>query len=277
MKVSMADLITSAEAARMAGVGPTAIKRWADSGLLRCVKTVGGHRRFDRQDVERLVRSGAPEPNAGDWTPWIEALTTDSSVHLLQGRLLEERARLGAWYVVAASLGDLLVELGRRWAAGTLSVIEEHIASAGLQRALAAVSETIPAGPGAPRCLLASAEGDDHTLGLSLVELCLAEAGWRAEWAGSRTRSTDVLDRLAGGAIRMVAISASASSSNARRLGEQARVIGTACRTAGVTLAMGGAGAWPDTPSFGIRFHGLQSFYQHALELRQRIDGVRLD
>jgi excisionase family DNA binding protein len=266
----MANLITSAEAARLAGVGPTAIKRWADSGLIRCVKTAGGHRRFDRQDVERFVRNGAPALDAGDWSAWIEALVRDGSVHLLQARLFEERARHGAWHLVAASLGDLLAELGRRWTAGTLSVIEEHIASAGLQRALAAVSETIPAGPGAPRCLLASAEGDDHTLGLSLVELCLAEAGWRTEWAGGRTRSADVVGRLAGGAVGMVALSASASSSNARDLRKEARVVGEACRVAGVPLVLGGAGAWPEKPPFGARFHALPPFYQYALELRHR-------
>jgi excisionase family DNA binding protein len=265
----MSDLITSAEAARLAGVGPTAIKRWADSGLLPCVKTAGGHRRFERQEVERFMRNGAAVEESGDWSGWIEALTTDASVHLLQARLLEERARHGAWHLVADSLGDLLAELGRRWAAGRMSTIEEHIASAGLQRALASVTETIPVAPGAPRCLLASAEGDDHTLGLSLVELCLAEAGWRAEWAGGRTPSADVVDRLGTGAIGMVALSASAASSNARVLGDAARQVGEACRAAGVPLVLGGAGAWPDSPPSGRRFRALPPFYQYALEVRQ--------
>jgi hypothetical protein len=38
-----------------------------------------------------------------------------------------------------------------------------------------------------------------------------------------------------------------------------------------------GAGAWPDKPQFGIRFHALPPFYQHALELRQRMDETRVD
>jgi methylmalonyl-CoA mutase cobalamin-binding subunit len=253
-----------------AGVGPTAVKRWADSGLLRCVRTAGGHRRFDRQDVERLIRNGAPAAAAGDWTSWIEMLTTDGSVHLVQARLFEERARQGAWHLVAASLGDLLTELGRRWAAGTLSAIEEHIASAGLQRGLASVCEIIPVASGAPRCLLASAEGDDHTLGLALAELCLAEAGWRTEWAGGRTRSTDVVDRLASGAIGMVALSASAASSDASALADEVRLVGEACRAAGVPLALGGAGAWPEAPAFGARFHALPPFYEYALGQRRR-------
>jgi len=266
----MADLITSAEAARLAGVGPTAIKRWADSGLLPCVRTAGGHRRFERQAVERFIRSGAASPDADDWSNWIEALTSDGDAHLLQARLFEERAQRGAWHLVAASLGDLLVELGRRWAAGTLSVIEEHVASAALQRALASVSEIIPVASGAPRCLLASAEGDDHTVGLSLVELCLAEAGWRAEWAGGRTRAADVVDRLAGGAIAMVALSASMASSDARALEHEARVVGEACRAAEALLVLGGAGAWPEPPPYGARFRTLPSFYHYALEQQPR-------
>ena len=35
------DLLTTADAARLAGVGASSVKRWADSNLLRCVRTAG--------------------------------------------------------------------------------------------------------------------------------------------------------------------------------------------------------------------------------------------
>ena len=44
--------------------------------------------------------------------------------------------------------------------------------------------DALPVGERGPVCLLACAEGDDHTLGLSLAELCLREAGWATLWAG---------------------------------------------------------------------------------------------
>jgi photoactive yellow protein len=44
------------------GVGTTSIKRWADDGTLPCVKTAGGHRRFLRSEVLRLLAVGTEPP-----------------------------------------------------------------------------------------------------------------------------------------------------------------------------------------------------------------------
>ena len=42
------------EAARMLEVSPKTVSRWADKGLIPCVTTLGGHRRFLRSTVERI-------------------------------------------------------------------------------------------------------------------------------------------------------------------------------------------------------------------------------
>lgn len=237
------------------------MKRWSDSGLLPCVKTAGGHRRFDRRDVERLVRSEA----AAGWTEWVDALVT-GVVHDVQGRLFGERAARGSWHAVALSMGGLLEDIGRRWSEGRLSVVDEHLASATLQRALASIIDAMPVRLTAPRCLLAAAETDAHTLGLSLVELCLSEAGWRAEWAGSPTRTIDIVERVDRGGLAMVALSAAASATDAAALGAQSVSVGSACRRAKVRLALGGEGAWPDSPEYGTRFRSLAPFYEVARE-----------
>lgn len=52
------DLITTRAAAGLLGVGTTSIKRWSDDGTLSCVRTAGGHRRFVRADVLRLLQQG---------------------------------------------------------------------------------------------------------------------------------------------------------------------------------------------------------------------------
>jgi methylmalonyl-CoA mutase cobalamin-binding subunit len=143
---------------------------------------------------------------------------------------------------------------------GDLTVAEEHVATATLQRALALVAESIPVSPHAPRCLLACAEGDDHTLGLSLADVCLREAGWRSEWVGRSTRRSDVCERVRTGAVQMVGLSASASAKDGRQLRGQARTIADACRAAGVPLVMGGSGAWPESPTFGVRVKRCEEF-----------------
>jgi len=49
-------LLTRAEVARIFQVSPSTITRWADSGILPSVKTLGGHRRYETQAVMALAQ-----------------------------------------------------------------------------------------------------------------------------------------------------------------------------------------------------------------------------
>ena len=48
--------LTAGEVARLLEVSPKTVSRWADKGLIRCVVTLGRHRRFHREEVERIHR-----------------------------------------------------------------------------------------------------------------------------------------------------------------------------------------------------------------------------
>lgn len=48
------DLMTPAEVARVFKVDPKTVTRWAKTGKLPSLRTVGGHRRFRRSDIEDL-------------------------------------------------------------------------------------------------------------------------------------------------------------------------------------------------------------------------------
>ena len=235
----MTPLLSTADAARAVGIGSSTVKRWADAGLLQCVRTAGGHRRFALADVERMARAGADELA-------LVGVLLDGRPYDVEAQLLGARARLGSWHAVADALGPVIVELGRLWRAGRLSVLEEHMASERLARALAAAGEALPLPRDAPRCLLACVEGDDHTLGLSLVELTLREAGWMPLWSGRATPAAELVKRLERRDLRLVALSASSYSRERRRLEREARRIAVACRTVGASLVLGGTGGWPE-------------------------------
>lgn len=51
------DLLTVAEVAGLFRVSPKTVTRWAQAGKLRAVRTLGGHRRFHRSEVEAQLRS----------------------------------------------------------------------------------------------------------------------------------------------------------------------------------------------------------------------------
>lgn len=48
-------LLTPAEVAAMFGVDPKTVTRWARTGLLNPVRTLGGHRRYPAEQVRKLL------------------------------------------------------------------------------------------------------------------------------------------------------------------------------------------------------------------------------
>lgn len=262
------DLLTTREAADVLGVGTTSIKRWADSGLLQCVKTLGGHRRFPRAAVEALIGQTLPTMPArsGRVLDWITLLIGKVQGHQVVEALEAEQQERGSWAAVDDALGSVLEEIGRGWARGEISVIEEHIASERLIRGLVRCSENIRLPPTAPVCFLMTAEGDDHTVGLTLAELALRELGWRALWAGPRTPVHFACEFIATSGVEMVGVSASQNSRDSALLADQVHRLAEVCRRREVPLVLGGAGLWPEKPEYGQRL-------RTCVELRRVLAG----
>lgn len=237
----MADFVTTQEAAELAGVGASTIKRWADEGRLVCTKTLGGHRRIDRDSLEQVIAAETPMDD------WIVTLLEEDE-HALLSKLLSLRARAQSWARAADLAGHVLSSIGEKWARGQLSIIEEHHISDRLARACRKVADLIPLRPNAPIALLACAEDDEHTLGLTLCELVLREAGYATRWAGRATPARAVCDAVRRGGIQLVALSASVVSNDAASLRKQAAAVADACAETDTQLFLGGAGAWPDVP-----------------------------
>jgi len=53
------------EASRLLGVDPDTLRRWADEGRVHAFTTPGGHRRFDRRALERLIAARRTGPAGG--------------------------------------------------------------------------------------------------------------------------------------------------------------------------------------------------------------------
>lgn len=249
--------LTTRAAAELLGVGTTSVKRWADSGLLPCVRTPGGHRRFSREAVESLLYPALPRNDDESWDvlvdSWLARLAGDAAIDELLADLRGRYAELGAWWRVAGELASVLAAMGERWRAGRLSILKEHIVSERLARVLARAADQIPVPVDAPVALLLVANGEEHTLGLSLLEVCLREAGYAARWTGRRTPIELLGAHLAQSDVALVAVSASAGFRDRAALAAQATQLSDACDKHGVRLLLGGQGPWPDLLPHGER------------------------
>ncbi len=117
MAVVDRDWIGLAQASRLLGVSPATLRRWSDAGRVRVFTTPGGHRRFSRAALTRLLPADRPKRpslagsgltssriarsyrrariGAEPELPWVLILTDEQRLlfrergHLLAGSLLQ--------------------------------------------------------------------------------------------------------------------------------------------------------------------------------------------
>ena len=58
------DYLRTAQVAALLHVSPKTITRWAKEGRLPCAKTLGGHRRYVKAEVEALLEQLTYRPTA---------------------------------------------------------------------------------------------------------------------------------------------------------------------------------------------------------------------
>ncbi len=260
----MSDWISTKETARLLGVGPTTLRRWADAGKIVCRRTAGGHRRFLRASIESLQQTGfegpAGIPELREWATFLR----NNDVHRVRQRLNTLYAQSENWFTVADFLGSVAVEIGALWAEGEMSVIDEHIATARLYHAISALSCEFDVPRGAPVAFLTTISEEHHALALSLVQVCMRSINIDALIAGTNMPIAELLQhiRTNGLGVSIIALSASRWSSDPVSLARAYGDIATACREQDIDLIVGGEGPWPDIVGYGHRCRSFGEFQE---------------
>jgi MerR family transcriptional regulator, light-induced transcriptional regulator len=199
--------------AKRTGVSPELLRAWEQRyGLLQPTRTTGGFRLYSAADearvqrmqslvsgglaaaqAARLVLSGG-EPAPPTTSP--AATTLEDAAGNLTASLdrLDEQAanaaldRLLAAYTVETVLQEIVLpylhRLGDRWAAGEVSVAQEHFASNLLRGRLLGLAQGWGQGRG-PAAVLACVPGEHHELGLLAFGVALRRRGWRITYLGT--------------------------------------------------------------------------------------------
>lgn len=58
---SLGPLLTPGEVAKLFHVNPRTVTRWARSGKITSVRTLGGHRRYLQREIEALLHPGGQQ------------------------------------------------------------------------------------------------------------------------------------------------------------------------------------------------------------------------
>ena len=190
------------------GVSESSVKRWVDQGLLRAVRTAGGHRRIAPEEAARWIRDHRVQPVhperigfVAEATNSIESLRTHVEPfyeHLLAGRANDARAlalRLFLAGHTIAALGDLLIapamaRIGALWQHHEEGVFVEHRATDIVVHVIkeldGASLDQRPRNKG-PGAISAALLGDHYGLPPMLMGAVLGEVGFRATNLGPFT------------------------------------------------------------------------------------------
>jgi DNA-binding transcriptional MerR regulator/methylmalonyl-CoA mutase cobalamin-binding subunit len=274
-------------AAELSGVAPATLRAWERRyGIPSPRRSTTAYRLYSAEDVDlvarmrsliesgiapaeasRTVRAtdlpGFPEGGGEDVFKLAEARLL-AATQRWDGRAIdEELMRLSllvdATTLYARVLSPLLVEVGRRWEAGVLSIAQEHLLSEKVELTLRAALRTFERSEG-PQVVLAAIDGDPHVIGLLGAALRFAGGGARVTVLGATTPPAAIADVVRSMAPAMIGLSATIAPGNAKTLfreygracgdtrwvvgGPAAGSLARAVDSGGGALAVGTAGAW---------------------------------
>ncbi|MDP2253645.1 MAG: MerR family transcriptional regulator, partial [Thiobacillus sp.] len=111
-----------------------------------------------------LAASNVPQLDS-----WMHLVKTHDS-EALQRQFYRELAKRGLAGFVQDIVAPLIVRVGEAWSRNELGVFEEHLFSQHLEKMFRTVLANMSPQRGSPRVLLTTLSGEEHTLGLLMVE-----------------------------------------------------------------------------------------------------------
>jgi len=182
-----------------------AIKRLMDTGL-RPGKLI-------RQSLEELnaLAERRVHPRRDTLAPAIErdVLTLlkahdAAGLHYTLGSLL---LRHGVQRFVVETVAPLNRAVGEAWMRGELQVFEEHLYTEQLQVALRGAVSALPRQGGSPRILLTTVPGEQHSIGLLMVDALVSPEGAQCISLGTQTPFEDIRRAAIAHKAHVVALS----------------------------------------------------------------------
>jgi len=211
--------LNSVEAANILGVNVSTIKRWTDSGRLKCVKTAGGHRKFLMKHLNEYLKSQSSDTKDITVTPYdtsehrqlnhlIQKHSTSDLKELLLKYSLDSKNEEVGMIITGLALGQYplykifddvitpaLHKIGKLWENGDISVVEEHIASNIIRDSVITLREIIVNVEKSDKVFCLAFDDDQHDIPLKMVQIILEQRGYNVYYTGQRTPS-DSLEKL---------------------------------------------------------------------------------
>lgn len=156
-----------------------------------------------RQPVQRLTSADETEAAVQEALAFAEALDPAS----LEGLLKRRVARYGIARFVDSIAAPFLRAVGDRWHEGKLTIAQEHLATAVVQRVVTDTAPLLTGASGNPTIVIATLEGERHGNGALMAAATAASEGWRVIYLGADLPAREIAESATRAGARAVGIS----------------------------------------------------------------------
>lgn len=163
--------------------------------------------------LDTVLVSATQAPDARQLDTWMQCVETHNT-EALQRLFHRELIRRGMSRFVQDIIAPLIVRVGEAWSRNQIGIFEEHLFSQHIEKLFrSALAGFGPDDSGRPRILLTTLSGEEHTLGLLMVEALLTTEDACSILLGPQTPIAEVV--RAAAATRADAVCLSFSSAYA--------------------------------------------------------------
>lgn len=199
----MKELVSPKQVARAIGVSESSLKRWCDRGMIRSIRTPGGHRKLPIGSVLEFLKSRGHEivqpellglpSTVGHGERTLRGAEDRLKEALIAGDELACRQIVLDLYLAKNRLSvicdeviaDAFEKIGDLWDCGDVEVYQERRSCEICSRILQELRATVPRlEANAPVAMGGTLDGDHYTLSTAMAELVLRDNGWQATSLG---------------------------------------------------------------------------------------------
>ena len=258
----MVEMMSPKQVSRAIGVSESTLKRWCDRGLIKTIKTEGGHRKLPVSDVLRFVKErngnidkledlGLPTPAFQVSPP--ASVGVEQPVQSVSDALIKGDGDL-AWQLVLdlynathsisgicdKVLSPAFAEIGRRWEDHSADIYQERRSCEVAQRILFELRHLLPATDAQWTAIGGTLTGDTYSLPTTMTELVLREAGWNANSLGTSIPFASLVRAILDNRPKVFWLSASIKIANIDEFACEFKVLSDAAESVGAALVIGG-------------------------------------
>ena len=259
----MEHIFSSKQVAVFLGVNESSVKRWADSGMLGCFKTPGGHRKFKKNDIMLFSSKYSYELKHNTFSNQVavpvqeqsfdfdtinsvllKKLFTGSDDEILDYLYSLHLTGLGVTELYDVVVGRTMKMIGDMWRKKDITIEQEHISTNIITKALIRLHGKLDTKPrNGLTAFCGCLEKEFHELPLLSVNNILQYNGWNTVYAGVNLPVKSFISGIETYKPDMVCLSATIIEDKAR-FEKDVKKIFDASKAAGASFVIGGSAAF---------------------------------